>query len=266
MKNSTHRGIFLCPITSVEEAANNIFVLQFRSPELARATLPGQFVNIKVSSGYEPLLRRPFSVYRTEGEQVEIIFNTRGHGTKILSKKKVGEQLDVLGPLGTPYGCDDAFNTALLVAGGLGVAPLPMITDVLLTAKKTILTFLGARTRDQIVSNHLENLFLATDDGSEGFQGTVVDLLENELHSRQFPRPKIFACGPNSMLKNLALLADSYGIPCEVSLECAMACGFGICQGCPVERAQNSQNVVQNKFHLVCKGGPVFNIHQIVIE
>ena len=117
------------------------------------------------------------------------------------------------------------------------------------------MTYLGARTRNQIVADHLRNVSLATDDGSEGFRGTVVDLLSRELGARTFVRPKIFGCGPNTMLRNLSELALSLGIPCEVSLECAMACGFGICQGCPVEGAGHNGK----RYHLVCKEGPVFD-------
>lgn len=247
---------------------NNIFVLRFHSPQFADQILPGQFIHIKVSAGYVPLLRRPFSVYRVEEDFIEIIFNAVGRGTTILSKKKTGDYIDVLGPLGTSYGVYDEFNTALLVAGGLGVAPLPMITSSLVESQKLIITFIGARTWDQLVTDHLREILIATDDGSKGFRGTVVDLLAMELRCRTFARPKIFACGPNIMLKNLALLAASHGIPCEVSLECTMACGFGICQGCPVERVRNGQasSGDQRKYSLVCKEGPVFDTQEVIIE
>lgn len=267
-KVTSKRGIFFCPVETVRVVGDNIFVLRFRSPEIAHATLPGQFVNIRVVAGYLPLLRRPFSVYHTDGEFVEIIFNAVGRGTQILSRKKAGDTLDVMGPLGHPYGFDDGFITALLVAGGLGVAPLPMITKFVADAQKRVVTFLGTRTRNQIVTDYLKNVSLATDDGSEGFSGTVVELLASRLAAGKFDRPKIFACGPNIMLKRLAELAASYGIACEVSLECAMACGFGICQGCPVELTDGYEGGVDNrkKYALVCKEGPVFDAREVCIE
>ncbi len=266
-KASAKRGIFGCPVDTVCEVGHDIFVLRFLSPEIAHATLPGQFVNIRVAAGYVPLLRRPFSVYRTEGKSVEIIFNTVGRGTQILSRKKAGDRIDVMGPLGHPYGFDDGFKTALLVAGGLGVAPLPMITKFVANAEKQIITFLGARSRNQIVTDYLENLLLATDDGSEGFGGTVVELMASHLAARKFDRPKIFACGPNIMLKHLAELAASYSISCEVSLECAMACGIGICQGCPVELMDEYRRSLdgQKKYGLVCTEGPVFDAREVCV-
>ncbi len=247
----------VCPIASVENLGSQIFVLGFRFPNLSANIEPGQFVNIKVNGSCSPLLRRPFSVYKVIPGVVQIIFNVVGTGTKILSEKRPGEMLDVIGPLGRPFAVNSPFETALLVAGGLGVAPLPMITDAI-GGKRNIATFLGARTRSQLVTASLTNVHIATDDGSDGFQGTVVDLLRRELARNRFPNPRIFACGPNAMLKSLNELAAEYRIPCEVSLESAMACGIGICQGCPVQRIGQ-----EKKYSLVCKEGPVFDSQTI---
>ena len=128
-KETRTKGIFSCPVESVREVGHRIFALRFYSPQLAQSTLPGQFVNMRVGPGYVPLLRRPFSVYHVESEFVDIIFNIVGRGTEILSTKKHGDVVDVLGPLGHAFVSDTGFDTALLVGGGLGVAPLPMITD-----------------------------------------------------------------------------------------------------------------------------------------
>jgi dihydroorotate dehydrogenase electron transfer subunit len=247
----------VCPITSLENVGSLIYVLGFRSSNLSANIAPGQFVNIKVDDSGSPLLRRPFSVYRVIRDVVQIIFNVVGTGTKILSEKRPGEMLDVIGPLGRPFGVKSRYETALLVAGGIGVAPLPLITDAI-GGKRNIVTFLGARTENQVVRASLRNVLVATDDGSEGFHGTVVDLLRHELSGNRFPGPRIFACGPNAMLKSLNNLAAEYAIPCEVSLESAMACGIGICQGCPVERVGQ-----EKKYSLVCKEGPVFDSQTI---
>lgn len=258
------RRIHRSKITSKREVGDNIFVLRFHCPDLASGTQPGQFINIKVSDGYVPLLRRPFSVYRSEEEDVEIIFNAVGTGTTILSRKQIGEEIDVLGPLGVAYTIDDDYDDAILIAGGLGVAPLPILTNALRERKKTISTFLGARTSDLLVTHHLENISLSTDDGSRGFHGTVVDLAEEKIRKTVLSKPKIFACGPNAMLKSVAALASAFGIPAEISVECAMACGFGICQGCPVERKDNTP--AAPKYYLVCKDGPVFNANAIILQ
>ena len=266
MKTLTvERAIEVCEVESVREVGENVHVLRFLSPRLARDILPGQFINVKIDSTNVPLLRRPFSVYHTEGSSVDLIFNPVGLGTTKLAGKGVGSCLDVLGPLGTPYDVEGEFDTALLVAGGLGVAPLPLLTKVLKKVGKSVVTFLGGRTIRHVVSDHLENVSVATDDGSAGFRGTVVELIRNSLH--EYSRLKIFACGPMPMLKNLAHLAQSVSIPCEASIECAMACGFGICQGCPVELVPRSGSEAEQfgKYALVCKSGPVFDTRYIIL-
>ncbi len=248
-------------VESIEKVGPNILVLSIHSPEIAPSVRPGQFINIKVNEGDQPLLRRPFSVYRTEGETLQIIFNVTGLGTTILSRKHEGDLLDLLGPLGCFFGTTAAYDTAVLVAGGLGVAPLPILTHYVRRIGRSVETFLGARTRDQIVTRHLENVHLATDDGSEGFRGTVVDALRGCLKSGEFTKPKIFGCGPNAMLRSLSDLAAEFNLPCEVSLESPMACGIGICQGCPVEAVDGIK-----KYVLVCKEGTVFDSSTIRIR
>ena len=249
-----------CPITEINEVGPEIFSVSFRSPLIASRVQPGQFVNIKVNEAYHPLLRRPFSVYHTQDDVVEVVFNIVGIGTKILAGKRMGESLDVIGPLGSPYQLNDDFQTALLIAGGLGIAPLPLVTRAVQQTNRKLMTFIGAQTKSQLLLKYLDNVSIATDDGSAGFRGTVVDLLRSVLQRNKLAEPKIFACGPNAMLRELALLANEFKIPCEVSLEGMMACGLGICQGCPVERKDN-----QKKYSLICKDGPVFNVQAIQI-
>ena len=247
-----------CTVTDCHSVNANIYVLSFRSAEIASLVLPGQFVNIKVNELHQPLLRRPFSVYRTQGDCVDIIFNVVGTGTSVLSMRRPGDTIDIIGPLGTSYRVDDRYETALLVAGGLGLAPLPLLTQWLQSTRKPVETFLGARTKDLLVTEYLQGVNVATDDGSAGFHGTVVDLLYRELNAKRYSSAKIFACGPNVMLKSLSRLALQFNIPCEVSLESAMACGMGICQGCPVERVGG-----EKKYALICTDGTVFDTRTI---
>jgi len=251
----------LCLVQGVHQVAENIFVLRFVSSTISRTSRAGQFVNIRTGDGYEPLLRRPFSVYRTEGDDVEIIFNVVGRGTAALSRKHTGDRIDVLGPLGVPFTLDaDDFATAVLIGGGLGVAPLPIATSALRTLGKPILTLLGSRSSTQLVESHLENLRVATDDGTRGYEGNVVALAAKILSDSTYKKPKLFACGPIPMLRSVADLARRRDLPCEVSLEGAMGCGFGICQGCPVELIDSDK-----KYALMCKDGPAFDIRRIRI-
>jgi dihydroorotate dehydrogenase electron transfer subunit len=247
-------------VQSVLEAAPNIHVLTMRAPRIAAAVRAGQFLNIRTSDSAIPLLRRPFSVYNRVGDDLQIIFNVVGIGTKILATGPHAQPLDVIGPLGNSFGVKDDFEEALLVAGGLGVAPMPVLTAELREAGKPLHTFLGARNASQIVSAHLANVSVATDDGSAGRHGTVVDLLRSWLASAPKRKRKIFSCGPTPMLRALSAFASECAIPCELSLESPMACGIGICQGCPVEVRNGPR-----KYALVCKDGTVFDSNNVVL-
>jgi len=251
----------LCPVRNVVQVAQGVFVLTCISPRIAASILPGQFVNIRIGTGTEPLLRRPFSVYRTNGCDIEIVFQVVGQGTDMLRHLGEADRVDVLGPLGTPYRYESPdFETAVLVAGGLGIAPLPILTSFLKRAGKPVVSFIGARESALLVDLHLEQVSVATDDGTRGFHGTVVDLARSHLRSGHFAHPKIFSCGPTRMLASTARLAKEFGIPCEVSLEGPMGCGFGICQGCPVELLAG-----ERKYALMCKEGPVFDASTILM-
>jgi dihydroorotate dehydrogenase electron transfer subunit len=248
-----------CPVKTVEQVAENIYVLTFVSRRIAESTSPGQFVNIKADDSIEPLLRRPFSVYFSEDEDVQIIFHVIGKGTAALRKKRAGDTIDVLGPLGVPFSLDgDDYDTAVLIGGGLGVAPLPMVSRELERIGKRIITFLGSRTASMIVDRHLQNVTVATDDGSRGFHGNAVDLVKRELPLQSYPNLKIFACGPTPMLRALQMFVQEKGLSCEASLEGPMGCGFGICQGCPVELVGE-----EKKYGLMCKDGPTFDMRRI---
>jgi dihydroorotate dehydrogenase electron transfer subunit len=253
-------------VESVREIGGNIHLLSMHAPDIASSVRAGQFLNIKTRDMFLPLLRRPFSVYHREGDTLRIIFNVVGLGTRILASAPSHDPLDVIGPLGNPFGVTPTdptyseFDSAILVAGGLGVAPMPMLTAELKRAGKTIHTFLGARNTSQVVSDHMENVSVATDDGSAGAHGTVVDLLRITLRKSPITRPKIFSCGPTPMLRALAALAEELNIPCELSLESPMACGIGICQGCPVEVKDGPR-----KYALVCKDGTVFDSRRVVL-
>jgi len=121
-------------------------------------------------------------------------------------------------------------------------------------------TLLGARSSDLVIDAHLVNVHVSTDDGSRGVHGTVVDLASHVLQQITNQRLRFFACGPTPMLRALSAFTASRGLDCEVSLEGQMACGIGICQGCPVEMAGQ-----ERKYALMCKDGPVFNTRDIVL-
>ncbi len=249
-----------CVVRSLRKVGPDIFVLNLFSPEISPRIGAGQFVNIRITDSCRPLLRRPFSVYRVEHDCFEIIFNIVGLGTKILSTQQEGDILDVIGPLGNGFTTDDTFDSGMLVAGGLGVAPLPLITSELRKQRKSITTFVGAKSGNLLITDYLMNVKCAADDGTAEFHGTVVELLVQQLKADNYNHSKIFACGPNPMLRRLSQVAAEFNIPCEMSLESAMACGIGICQGCPVENCGGDK-----KYSLICTDGPVFDSQKIQI-
>jgi len=247
------------PVEEILEINHHIYLLKVFSPELTSIIKPGQFLNIRVSERVSPLLRRPFSVCDVEGDHLYLMFNIMGEGTSILAHKPIGSNLDILGPLGNGFNFDGNYETAVIVAGGLGAAPFPYVTRTL-NGKKNILSFIGGRTKDDVITYNLKNVKEAAEDGSIGLRGNVVRLLEKNIELLKSQKIKIFGCGPIAMLRVLKEFCIKYEFECEVSTECAMACGFGICQGCPIESTTKTE-----QYLLVCKDGPVFNIKDVVI-
>jgi len=253
---------------------NNYWYGVFNAPSLAKKAAPGQFVNIKLSDDYEPLLRRPFSIHRVTGyglgvTGIEILYEIVGRGTEALSQKKPGEPLDIIGPLGNgfnyriPY---PASRIPILVAGGIGVAPLLFLAEKLKTYNLKLTTVLiGASTKSQILcAKEFKELGfdvkIATDDGSQGFKGKVTDLLrqillKNPMNSKQ-PKNSIYACGPKPMLAEISRISRQCKIPAQISLEEHLACGIGACLGCVINTVGGYQRV--------CKEGPVFNAEEII--
>jgi len=241
-------------VTAISQVAEDTFALRFHSPELAAQLKPGQFMNILTTEAIEPLLRRPYSISSVEGDECEILFSLLGKGTHLLARKRVGDRIGVLGPLGNTFGYEKDFGTAVIVAGGIGVAPFPYLTAELQRREIPVVTFLGARNAGRVVRRGLSNLQVATDDGSEGFHGNVISCLDDYLSRHALDRPMIFACGPNPMLMATQSYARANELACELSLESEMACGIGICQGCPIEKHEG-----ERKYTLVCTDGPCFN-------
>ncbi len=256
--------------------AKDFYKMRLESPYLAKNMKPGQFLEVRCSDGIEPLLRRPFSVHRILKNGVEILYEIVGKGTELLSQKKTGEDLDIIGPLGngftTPYTLHPTPYT-LLIAGGIGVAPLVALAEELVKKKERVDVIIGAKTRGHVLCEaEFKSLGcsvnVATEDGSKGKRGLATELLSKLLTTPTGPigplgrrhnskLTTIYACGPNAMLKAVAKIARAKNAPCQVSLEERMACGVGVCLGCPVK-------VKTNEYKMVCKDGPVFNAEEIL--
>lgn len=249
-----------CVITGIKKISPAIISLTFLSEYFSKNLKPGQFLNIKVEPDRSFILRRPFSVSFVEKNEVSILFNIVGKGTFTLSKKNVGDEIDVLGPLGNGFHYDSDFQNAVIIGGGIGIAPFPFLIQRLKEAGKKVDIFFGYRSKKDIIEFGYENLLISTDDGSYGFNGNVNELFLSQMKKFDKEKTKIFACGPNIMLKNLSGLMSKSEFDTEVSIESYMACGIGICQGCPV-RSKGEED----KYYLVCKDGPCFNIKDIIL-
>ena len=248
-----------------KKAKGNYFHCVFNAPQIAKEARPGQFVNIRVSAALDPLLRRPISIHAASGPKIEILYKVVGKSTQILSEKKPGDYLDILGPSGNGFEYEEpgAKNQKpILVGGGMGVAPLMFLAKAFKGNKPLVL--IGAKAKDHI---YCENEFkklgcevkISTDDGSKGFNGKVTDLLKKVLPLAMSNKPLvIYACGPRPMLKEIARISKEKGIPAQISLEEHMACGIGACLGCVADTIDG--------YKRVCKDGPVFDAGKIIFR
>ncbi len=243
-------------VEEVTEIQPGIFILKVKSFQIASVAKPGQFCNIKVNNSLTPFLRRPFSICDVEEDVISFQFNLVGEGTKVLSTKEKGDLLNIIGPLGIGFNYSENFENAIIVAGGIGAAPFPFLISNLAN-NVNVSSFIGGKSKKDLIKYKLKNIVVSTDDGSEGFNGNVVQLLESEIHKYDKSKTKIFACGPNAMLRALSKFTIEKGFNCEISTESVMACGFGICQGCNIE------GVNSDRFLLVCKDGPVFKAEDV---
>ncbi len=233
--------------------------------EFSQIAQPGQFVNIKVSDNFIPLLRRPISFHRVNRQQAwfEILFQIIGKGTELLANIPLGDRINILGPLGNHFIIPDNCAHAILIAGGLGIAPLLFLAQELISRNIPATLFFGNKSSENFCClNDFEELqipySLATDDGSLGFKGTVIDLFLTKQKQMSQSHSIIFGCGPNPMLQKLKRVAEASKLHCQVSLETMMACGFGACLGCAVNSTSASE-----PYKYVCKDGPVFNVSEI---
>ena len=226
------------PVTGKRQVAHSMFVIGMRAPEIAAEVRAGQFVNLGWAGG--PLLRRPFSVYRAEGEHVEVVLKAVGAGTAQLLAMEIGDRISCLGPLGHGFDLGGAARSVVLISGGLGVAPMPLAARDAKTAGLPVTWVHGARTAAELCAEtDGDQVVWATDDGSQGLHGTAVAAAPaGDL---------VLACGPNRML---AAVAERWP-DAQVAVETYMGCGTGVCLGCAVPLARGG-------YDRACKEGPVY--------
>lgn len=268
-------------ILAVESYPGDQFIQRLRAPRCAASAAPGSFVHITCDPSLP--MRRPLSIMRAGDDWIEILYKIVGQGLRLLSQKAVGDTVSVLGPIGKPFVMSPERPNALLIGGGVGIPPMVYIADFLRQqgAAWKPLAILGSEIPFpfELAASKLETPWLdekinrampllegwgvtsrlATLAGYEGcFDGYVTGLAETWLTSLskdELGKTEVFACGPTPMLKAVAELAASYGLPCQVSLEEFMACAVGGCAGCAV-RIETPDGPAMKR---VCVDGPVFD-------
>ena len=256
--------VYEAGILRTEHRCGTMHAIKLECPPIASEILPGQFVQVRVSAGTDPFLRRTFSVSGASPDSgsIELLVDTVGRGTELLCSMKRGGIIDIIGPLGTGFDIVQANGFhAVLVGGGSGAAPLIFLADRLSRTKGNRIDFLyGARTESLLraVTGLPKNVVFhaATDDGSSGYHGFVTPLLET-FFADSIPS-MVYTCGPLPMMKAVAEICLRGSVRCQVSLEERMACGFGVCLGCTVMNKEG-------KMIRSCVEGPVFYSDEVVL-
>jgi len=235
------------------------FLIKLSSTESLPKLTPGQFINIEIKNTSEIFLRRPFSVFEVDYERntISLIVKILGRGSKKLTEITKGESLSIIFPLGKGFTYPNINDKILLIGGGSGVAPLLFLAKESGLNRENVSLLLGAKTIEDHVNvddyHQFGNLYFTTEDGSLGEKGFVTQ--HSIFQNNHIKYDKIYACGPDAMMKAIAKEAKKANVFCEVSLENLMACGFGVCLCCIEPTVKGNL--------CVCTEGPVFNINDL---
>ncbi len=267
-------------ILSNEQVKPGYYLMQLKTPKVAAEAKPGQFVHVRVCGTMDPLLRRPISLYQIDSAEgtITLLYVVVGRGTKMLSQMEQGAELDLMGPLGTGFWVPENVSRCLIIGGGIGVAPLLPVTQILGAQGIEQQVIYGFRNADTVVGiDELKkqgvNLSIATDDGSVGTKGYVTDLAGQAV--KEFKPDYYYTCGPEVMIQKVVSLMGEYGIKGQVSLEARMGCGVGACLACTCKGkkvASGQWPVASEKagaefdYKMVCTHGPVFSADEVMFD
>ena len=246
-------------IVSQQCIGTDIYDMVLSFPKGAKEARPGQFIAMYCEDGTK-LLPRPISICGIDAEAgtLRVVYRIAGEGTRLFSQMKAGDSLEVMGPLGNGFTMKD--KKAIIVGGGIGIPPMLELAKQLDCEKTVVLGY-----RDELfLKEEFEacaNVAVATEDGSTGTKGTVIDAIEAAQVSGEI----IYACGPMPMLKALAEYADAHGMEAQISLEERMACGIGACLGCICKTKEKDHHTNVNNTR-ICKDGPVFDAKEVVFS
>ncbi|MBS4961541.1 MAG: dihydroorotate dehydrogenase electron transfer subunit [Clostridiales bacterium] len=253
------KKILTARVIENKKIAENIYDLTLDAKSIADIAQAGQFVELYPRTGVM-ILPRPISICEADRKRgtLRLIYQVVGKGTDLFSKKQAGDYIDILGPCGNGFFINDSDTEHVIVAGGIGAPPMVQLAKQL---KGHITVFLGAKSTPILAEEFQElgaEVHIATDDGSVGFHGNVVELLsaiDPKIHM-------IYSCGPKVMLKSLSQWAEIHQVKAQVSMEERMACGIGVCVGCAIKIKKENES---DWSHLkVCKDGPVFWSSEVI--
>lgn len=257
--------LFLGNLINKEKLGAEIYKFTIESEYVAKNAKAGQFVNVKCADGIGALLRRPISICSIDRENntFDIVFQIKGNGTELLAKKNIGEEIDLIAPVGKGFVIDSKYKKPLIVGGGIGVFPLLGLLNEM--PNNEARTILGFRNKDFVVlENEFKNasaeLIITTDDGSYANKGFVTEFVQQALEIGDYDI--VYACGPEMMLKAVAGIAKENEVPCQVSMEQRMGCGIGACLVCACKTRLGDEW----EYSHVCVDGPVFWADEVIFE
>lgn len=254
-------------ILSNEQVGPRLHIMKLQAPEIAERIAPGQFVHMKIPRMDDHILRRPFSVYYADAATgvIEILYQVVGYGSDHMTRLEEGLVCELIGPVGTGWKAPEGTKRALLVAGGVGAAPLYMMAEQLVNAGIQLDVILGAQTEAALVCRERYEALLgknpscSTDDGTYGRAGFCTSLVQEALSSDKLEDGSydyLAVCGPEPLMKIVSTMATEAGVYSQISMEKRMACGVGACLSCVV-------NTVEGKKR-ACVDGPVFDAVKVV--
>lgn len=249
-------------IHSNKAYTDRLWIMEIDVDQIGQQVLPGQFIHVKIPGMEGHILRRPFSVYYTceEGSRIGVLYQVVGFGSAHMTTLEPGEALSVMGPIGHGWTIPENTSSALLVAGGVGGAPLFMHAQELVAQGIDVDVVLGAQSADALVVEPRYTQLLgrdpmiATDDGSRGHAGFCTDLVAQQIVERSYDY--VACCGPEPMMKIVSEMTLAAGIPTWISLEKRMACGIGACLSCIVETTAGRKRS--------CIDGPIFDASEVL--
>lgn len=256
----------LAKLVKKEKIIDGIYKFSLKAESIVSSARPGNFIEIRISDQTDPFLRRPISIHNLDKENgiLEIIFQIKGKGTEILSRKQEGDNIDIIGPLG--YGTFKLadYKKIAIIGGGIGIFPLYEILKQANINNVQTGVYLSFRNKDLVMLEDIfgqltNNLNISTDDGSYKNKGFAIEFLKQDMEKEKYEC--IYACGPTPMLRAVKNYAVENNINCQVSLEEKMACGLGVCLGCAVKTATSPKEAPE--YFQVCKAGPVFNAKDV---